>query len=195
MTFQHPFYLRGLLYSNFIFKLWLHYSTIHSKNTNEGSGRQEMFKATNKYLLLFLILAFSFVYRMLLMHWATFPPGADIGLHNSVIHSITSSGDTNFLWNYYQMGGGVSLTFPGYHIFVSCIKLMTGMPDYLAHSLVASFFSSLIVLCAFLITRTVRGESASLIVAFLVAISRFDVEARAVMFSASFASNMPLFAS
>jgi hypothetical protein len=135
-----------------------------------------MFKTSNKYLLLFLILAFSFVYRMLLMHWATFPPGADIGLHNSVIHSITLSGNTNFLWNYYQMGGGLSLTFPGYHIFVSYIMLITGMPDYLAHSLVVSFFSSLIVLCAFLITRTVWGESASLIVAFLVAISRFDVE-------------------
>ena len=133
-------------------------------------------------LFLFLILVFSSVYRMLLMHFATFPP-ADIRLHNSVIHSITLSGNTNFPWNYYQMGGGTSLTFPGYHIFVSYIILMTGMPDYLAHSLVVSFFSSLIVLCGFLITRTVWGESASLIVAFLVAISRFDVEARAVVFS------------
>jgi hypothetical protein len=113
---------------------------------------------------------------MLPMHWQTFPPGADIGLHESVIHSITISGNTNFLWNNYQMGGGESLTFPGYHIFVSYIILITGMPDYLAHSLVVSFFSSLIILCAFLITRTVWGESASLIVAFLVAISRFDVE-------------------
>jgi hypothetical protein len=135
-----------------------------------------MFKASNKYLLLFLVLVFSFIYRMLLMHWQTFPPGADIGLHDSIIHSITVSGNTNFLWNYYQMGGGISLTFPGYHIFVSYVMLMTGMPDYLAHSLVVSFFSSLIVLCAFLITRTVWGESASLIVAFLVAISRFDIE-------------------
>jgi hypothetical protein len=135
-----------------------------------------MFKVSNKYLLLFLILIFAFAYRMLLMHWQTFPPGADIGLHDSVIHSITVSGNTNFLWNYYQMGGGESLTFPGYHIFVSYIILITGMPDYLAHSLVVSFFSSLIVLCAFLITRTVWGESASLIAAFLVAISRFDVE-------------------
>jgi hypothetical protein len=113
---------------------------------------------------------------MLLMHWQTFPPGADIGLHNSIIHSITVSGNTNFLLNYYQMGGGISLTFPGYHIFVSYILLMTGMPDYLAHSLVVSFFSSFIVLCAFLITRTLWRESVALIVAFLVAISRFDVE-------------------
>jgi hypothetical protein len=135
-----------------------------------------MFKTSNKHLLLFLILIFSFVYRMLLMLWATYPPGADIGLHNSVIYSITGSGNTNFLWNYYQMGGGLSLTFPGYHIFVSSIILMTGMPDYLAHSSVVSLFSSLIVLCAYLLVRMVRSESAALIVAFLVAISRFDVE-------------------
>jgi len=135
-----------------------------------------MFKTSNKYLLLFLVLVFSFIYRMLLMHWATYPSGADIGLHESIIHSITLSGNTNFLWNNYQMGGGLSLTFPGYHIFVSYIILITGMPDYLVHSLVVSFFSSLIVLCAFLITRTVWRESTALIVAFLVAISRFDVE-------------------
>lgn len=135
-----------------------------------------MFKTSNKYLLLFLVLVFSFIYRMLLMHWATYPSGADIGLHESIINSITLSGNTNFLWNYYQMGGGLSLTFPGYHIFVSYIILMTGMPDYLAHSLVVSFFSSFIVLCAFLIARTVWRESTALIAAFLVAISRFDVE-------------------
>jgi hypothetical protein len=135
-----------------------------------------MFKTSNKYLLLLLVLVFSFLYRMLLMHWQTFPAGADIGLHESIINSITLSGNTNFLWNHYQMGGGLSLTFPGYHIFVSYIILMTGMPDYLAHSLVVSFFSSFIVLCAFLIARTVWRESTALIVAFLVAISRFDAE-------------------
>jgi hypothetical protein len=135
-----------------------------------------MFKTSNKHLLLFIILIFSFAYRMLLMHWATYPPGADIGLHNSVIYSITQSGNTNFLWNDYQMGGGLSLTFPGYHIFVSYIIMLTGMPDYLAHSLVVSVFSSLIVLCAYLIVRTLMRESAALVVAFLVAISRFDIE-------------------
>jgi hypothetical protein len=135
-----------------------------------------MFKTPNKYLALFLILIFAFAYRMALMTLQTFPPGADIGLHESVIHSITMSGNTNFLWNYYQMGGGVSLTFPGYHIFVSYIMMMTGIPDYLVHALVVSLFSSFIVLCAFLITRTVWKESAALVVAFLVAISRFDIE-------------------
>ncbi len=136
----------------------------------------KMFKTPNKYLLLFLVLAFAFAYRILLLLWATYPPGADIGLHESVVHSITMSGNTNFLWNNYQMGGGLSLTFPGYHIFVSHIILMTGIPDYLVHSLVAAFFSSFIVLGAFLIGRRVWGESTGFIVAFLVAISRFDVE-------------------
>jgi len=135
-----------------------------------------MFGTQRKYLLLLLIFVFAFAYRMLFMHWATYPPGADIGLHESVIQSITGSGNVNFLWNYYQMGGGLSLTFPGYHIFVSYVIMMTGMPDYLAHSVVVSLFSSLIVLCAYLIVRAIQGESAALIVAFLVAISRFDVE-------------------
>jgi hypothetical protein len=141
-----------------------------------SARENKMFKTSNKYLLLFVVLAFAFLYRMLLMHWATYPPGADIGLHESIIHSITASGNTNFLWNDYQMGGGVSLTFPGYHIFVSHIILITGLPDYLAFSLTVSFFSSLIVLCGFLIARSVWGESTAFIVAFLVAISRFDIE-------------------
>ena len=135
-----------------------------------------MFKATKQYVLLLLVFTFSFVYRLLLMLWQTFPPGADIGLHNSVIYSITQSGNTNFLWNFYQMGEGLSLTFPGYHIFASGIIMITGMPDYLAQSVIAALFSSLIVLCAFLITRTVWTESGAFIVAFLVAISRFDME-------------------
>ena len=139
-------------------------------------GKTKMFKITKKNLLIFIILAFSFIYRILLMTWATYPPGADIGLHESVIKSITSSGNTNFLWNNYQMGGGLSLTFPGYHIFTAYIILMTGLPDYLVHSLVVSVFSSFIVLCAFLLARTVWGESTGFVVAFLVAISRFDIE-------------------
>jgi hypothetical protein len=135
-----------------------------------------MFKATKKHVLLLLIFAFAFIYRIVLMLWQTFPPGADIGLHASVINSITQSGNTNFLTDYYQMGGGVSLTFPGYHIFAAGIILMTGMSDYMAQTIIVTLFSSLIVLCAFLITRTVWSESAAFIVAFLVAVSRFDVE-------------------
>ena len=135
-----------------------------------------MSKTLRNNLLLFLVLVFSFIYRVALMLRETFPPGADIGLHNSIIHSITQGGSTNFLWNSYHMGGGSSVTFPGYHIFVSYIILLTGTPDYVAHALVVSMFSALIVLVAFLLTRKIWNASAALIVAFLVAVSRFDIE-------------------
>jgi len=135
-----------------------------------------MLKANRTYLLLLLVFAFSFIYRMTLMLWAGFPSGADIGLHNSVIHSITGSGNINFLYNAYQMGGGISLTFPGYHIFASAIILMTGLPEYVAQAAIVSLSSSLIVLSAFLITKSVWNQSAAFIVAFLAAISRFDIE-------------------
>ena len=135
-----------------------------------------MFKANRKYLLLFFIFTFSFIYRLLLLLWSNYPPGADIGLHNSVINSITGPGYTNFMHNSYQMGGGTSLTFPGYHIFASSIILMTGLPDVTAHVVIVALFSSLIVLSAFLITNRIWSESAGYIVAFLVAISRFDIE-------------------
>jgi hypothetical protein len=135
-----------------------------------------MFKANKKYVLLLLIFVFSFIYRVVLMFWQGFPPGADIGLHASVINSIIGSGHTNFLYDYFQMGGGQSLTFPGYHIFASAVILMTGLTDYVAQALIVALFSSLIVLASFLITRTVWSESAAFIVAFLVAVSRFDIE-------------------
>jgi hypothetical protein len=110
------------------------------------------------------------------MLWDGFPPGADIGLHNSVIYSITGHGNVDFFYNFYHMGGGISLTFPGYHIFTSSIILMTGLPDYIAHTAVVSLFSSLVVLAAFLITKRVWSEPTAYIVAFLAAISRFDIE-------------------
>ena len=135
-----------------------------------------MFKANMKHVLLLLIFVFSFIYRVVLMFWQGFPPGADIGLHASVINSITGSGNTNFLNDYFQMGGGQSLTFPGYHIFASAIMLTTGLTDYVAQALIVALFSSLIVLASFLITKVVWSESAAFIVAFLVAVSRFDIE-------------------
>jgi hypothetical protein len=113
---------------------------------------------------------------MLLMLWAGFPPGADIGLHNSVIYSITNSGPTDFLYNYYHIGGGVSLTFPGYHIFTAGVMMFTGLPEYIAQATVVCLFSSLTVVCSFLITRKVWSTPAAFIVAFLMAISRFDLE-------------------
>ncbi len=135
-----------------------------------------MSRNSRKYLLLFLILAFAFLYRVMFMLWANYPPGADIGLHNSVVHSVMPSVSTDFLWNNYQMGGGLSLTFPGYHILVSQLILISGLPDFLAHTLVVAFFSTLIVAAAFLVTKKLWAESTAFIVAFLIAVSRFDVE-------------------
>jgi len=137
-----------------------------------------MVKDTNKRLILvFAIFIFAFLYRFLLMTRGTYPPGADIGLHNSVIHSIINQGgNVDFLYNYYQMGGGLSLTFPGYHIFVAQIMLLTGISEYLIHVLVVSFFSSVLVLVSYLITRVVWKESVAIVVAFLMAVSRFDIE-------------------
>jgi fumarate reductase subunit C len=113
---------------------------------------------------------------MLLLLWDGFPPGADIGLHNSVIYSITGSGNVDFLYNFYHIGGGVSLTFPGYHIFTAGVMMLTGLPEYVAHAAVVALFSSLIVLCTFLVTKRVWSTSAAIVVAFLAAISRFDIE-------------------
>jgi hypothetical protein len=135
-----------------------------------------MFKATKKHAMLLVIFVFAFVYRIILLLWQTYPPGSDIGFHAGVINSITRSGNTNFLWNFYQMGGGVELEFPGYNIFASEIIIMTGLPNYLAQATIVALFSSLIVLAAFLVTRTVWNELAAFIVAFFVAISRFDIE-------------------
>jgi hypothetical protein len=135
----------------------------------------KMLRTNRNFLLLFLITFFSAIYRAVLVLHEGFPPGADIGLHDSLIHSITQGGSTNFLWNYYHMGGGNSNTFPGYHIFVSYVISFTGLPDYLALAFVAILFSSLLVLVAFLITRKVLNESIALIVACLVGVSYYDI--------------------
>lgn len=135
-----------------------------------------MVKANRSYVLLLSLFTFSFAFRMVLMLWSGFPPGADIGLHNSVIYSITGSGNVDFFYNFYHIGGGLSLTFPGYHIFTAGVMLFTGLPEYVAQPAVVALFSSLIVVCTFLITKKVFSTSAAYIVAFLAAISRFDIE-------------------
>lgn len=135
-----------------------------------------MLTVNKKHLLVLSIFTFALVYRLVLMLWEGFPPGSDIGLHNSVIYSITGSGNTNFFYNFYHIGGGTSLTFPGYHIFAFAIILFTGLSEYVAHAVVVSLFSAMIVLAAFLITKRIWSEPAAYIVAFLAAISRFDIE-------------------
>jgi hypothetical protein len=133
-----------------------------------------MIEKRSKNLLLIIILAIAFAYRFFLVTMNTYPPGADIGLHESVIASITST-KPSFFWNYYQMGGGLSATNPGYHIFTIFIISMTGLPDYLAQALVASFFSAFLVMCAFLIVRQVWSELAGFIAAVLISFSAADI--------------------
>ncbi len=133
-------------------------------------------KKINENSLALCIFIFALLYRLLLLQTEIYPPGPDAGLHSSIINSMVLE-NGNFSWNYYHMGSGPSLTHPGFHFFTSFIWLMTGMPDYLAQYLVATLFSSLIVLCAFLITRALWGlPFASLIAAFLATLSRYDIE-------------------
>lgn len=125
-----------------------------------------MLTEKTKKALLLSIFILAFTYRFMLMAAQVFPPGSDIGLHESVIKTITS-GQTNFLTNQYHMGGGTSATNPGYHIFASFIIALTGMPDYLAQSLIACIFSTLIVFCVFLFVRQFWNEKAAFVAAFL----------------------------
>ena len=68
------------------------------------------------------------------------------------------------------------MNFRDSDIFASEILIMTGLPNYMAQAIVAAFFSSLIVLAVFIITRIVWNESVGFIAAFFVAISRTDIE-------------------
>ena len=122
------------------------------------------------------IFVFAFVYRLVMLLGQTFPPGSDIGCHASVINSITQGGHTNFLQNFYQMGGELGLAFPGFHIAAAQVILFTGLPSYVAQALVAALFSAFIVLAVFLVTRVVWGEQPAFIVALLVTFSSLDIE-------------------
>jgi hypothetical protein len=130
-------------------------------------------KRTTNFLLLAL-LAIGFSYRIALTTSSGFPPGADIGLHQSVINSILSP-KTTFFYNYYHMGGGVSVTNPGYHIFTAFVISMTGASEYFMQAVVASLFSALIVLGAFMIVKLIWGELAGFVVAILATFSVGDI--------------------
>jgi Predicted integral membrane protein len=141
---------------------------------NTANQRKLSVNKTN--ILLLTIFIFAFIYRIFLLFNQTYPPGSDIGFHASVISSITKSGNTNFLWNYYQMGGEIELEFPGYHIFASAVMFLTGMPNYVAQAIVAATFSALTVLAVSLVTRQVWNETAAVIVAILVTFSATDID-------------------
>ena len=73
------------------------------------------------------------------------------------------------------MGGGISATNPGYHIFSAFIMSMTGATDYLVQAAVASLFSALIILAAFMVVRLVWGQKAAFVVAILATFSASDI--------------------
>jgi hypothetical protein len=125
-------------------------------------------------LLLVIITAIGFFYRFALMTMNGYPPGADIGLHESVINSILAP-KTTFFHNYYHMGGGLSATNPGYHIFASFLISMTGAPSYLIQATAASLFSTLIILSAFMVVKLIWNEQAGLVVAALITFSASDI--------------------
>jgi hypothetical protein len=125
-------------------------------------------------LALLVILTVGLIYRLILMTLNFFPPGSDIGLHQSVINSLLSPHSSLF-YNYYHMGGGISLTNPGYHIFASFIICMSGAPDFFVQALVASLFSALIILSSFLIVKLAWGEQIGLVAAILVTFSAGDL--------------------
>jgi hypothetical protein len=127
-----------------------------------------------KLVLFLAILVFSFAYRLALLTYNTYPSGADIGLHESTLSSILR-GKTDFFYNYYHMGGGLSITNPAYHIFTAYVTAFTGAPDYVAHVLVVALFSAMTVLCAFLVVRRVWSENAAFIAALLAAFSAGDI--------------------
>jgi hypothetical protein len=125
-------------------------------------------------VLLVTAFALAFAYRFILLTWQIFPSGSDIGLHESVIKTITS-GQTNFFENYYHMGGGASATNPGYHIFVTTLIAVTGLPDYLAQAFVAAIFSAITILCIFLIVKSVWNSKAAYLASFIAVFSAGDI--------------------
>ncbi|MCL2359059.1 hypothetical protein [Candidatus Bathycorpusculum sp.] len=135
-----------------------------------------MVNVTKKQIVLVAIFVFAFAYRIMLLFGQTYPPGSDIGFHASVINSITQGGNTNFLLNFYQMGGELELEFPGFHIVVAQVMLLTGMSSFVAQALVAALFSSFTVLAVFLVTRIAWNESAAFIAALFVSLSPTDID-------------------
>lgn len=133
-------------------------------------------KITEETAAALLIFIFAILYRVLLITADPYPPGPDLGLHASIINSILINGG-KFTYNFYHMGGGDVLTHPGFHFFTATMLIFTGAPEWLMQSSIAVLFSSLTVLCAFLLTKEVWPlPAAPLIAAFLTAISKHDLD-------------------
>ncbi len=75
------------------------------------------------------------------------------------------------------MGGEPLITPPGFHFFVSILILLAGMPLLFAQLITAAFFSSFIVIPAYLISRRIwRNYSEGLLAAVFSAISALSLE-------------------
>ncbi|MEM1757649.1 MAG: hypothetical protein QW770_06445, partial [Candidatus Bathyarchaeia archaeon] len=133
-------------------------------------------KVSSETVAVLTIFIFAILHRFMLVAVDPYPPGPDLGLHNSIINSILAT-NGEFTRNLYHMGGGASLTHPGFHFFTIAIIKITGIPDYIAQAAVAVLFSSIIVLCAYLFTKEAWPLfTAPLIAAFLAAISKHDLD-------------------
>ena len=134
-----------------------------------------MVEKRSKNLVLIIIFAIAFIYRFSLVTMNTYPPGADIGLHESVIASITLE-QAKLLLELLPDGRRLVATNPGLPHFCSvrdqhdldCLTIV-------AQGLVASFFSAFMVLCAFLIVKQIWNELAGFVVAVLITFSASDI--------------------
>ena len=105
-----------------------------------------------------------------------YPPSSDIGLHGSIINLILDE-ETLPTWNPYHMGGQILPTPPGFHFFVSMLILFSGLPLLFAQLLTAAFYSSVIVIPAYLVSKRIWGNTnAGVLAAFFAAISALSLE-------------------
>jgi hypothetical protein len=75
------------------------------------------------------------------------------------------------------MGGQILPTPPGFHFFVSILILFSGLPLLFAQLLTAAFYSSVIVIPAYLISKRIWGNTnAGVLAAFFAAISALSLE-------------------
>ena len=126
--------------------------------------------------MILAIFGFSFLFRAAIIFHNPYPPSSDVGLHGSIINLILDEGELPN-WNPYHMGGEQLATPPGFHFFVSVLILFTGMPIVSAQLITATFFSSIIVFPAYLISKRIwRNKNAGLLAAFFASISALSIE-------------------
>jgi hypothetical protein len=127
-------------------------------------------------VLLFILFAFSFLFRAAIIFHNPNPPSSDIGLHGSIINLILDQGILPN-WNPYHMGGETLATPPGFHFFVTILILLIGMELIFAELITAAFYSSIIVFPAYIVAKKIwRNSNAGLFASFFAAISALSLE-------------------